>query len=169
MTRAQKNKKSTVIVFTDVHGDTHNLLKLVPVMEAADAVLFLGDGISSLEVLPETVTSKLIAVRGNTDFFCRVPSELLVEIGGKNIFITHGHVYGVKSGWEEIARMAHASGAHICLYGHTHTYAKTSFRGVMVINVPPIGNKRTSCGGSYLELVINGDKVTSSVKKINVI
>ena len=167
MEKKTTEKPIKVIAFGDVHGHTHNLLALVPQMEGSDSVIFLGDGVSTLEVLPKSINKKLYAVRGNTDFFCRLPDELLLEIGGARIFIAHGHTYDVKKvGPEEIAEAAFELGANLCLYGHTHKYEKKIKKGIKVINVPPLGTSRTKEGGSYLEVTITKQEIVTVVKKV---
>ena len=155
-----------IIVFADIHGNTHNLLKLVPIIEKADTALFLGDGVGSLEILPNYINKKLSVVRGNCDLFCRLPDELVLEIAGKRILMTHGHIYNVKNTNREIIKAASDNNVDICLYGHTHDYSEITSNNTMIINVPPLGTSRTLQGGSYLELVIQDGQVTSTLKKV---
>lgn len=159
--------KITLVAFGDIHGGTHNLMELVPVMERADGILFLGDGVSSLEILPRHLNKKLHAVRGNVDFFCKLPDELLVEIGGKTIFMAHGHTYGVKSSHDEIAKMTENYGADLCIYGHSHKYDRVVRKGVEVINVPPIGEKRTDLPGSYLIIEIENGNIKCELERLD--
>jgi putative phosphoesterase len=60
------------------------------------------------------------AVTGNCDFTRRNETHKIVELCGRKIFITHGHVYGVKSGYEKIISAAKGAGVDLCLFGHTH-------------------------------------------------
>jgi len=147
-----------LIAFADIHGHVHNLQKLIPVIEQADYGLFLGDGISCLETLPDHLNKKLRVVKGNCDFFMRVPDEQFLEIEGKKIFITHGHNYGVKRSNSEIKKID----ADLILYGHMHEYQVDGH----VIGVPPLGDSRTTQGGSYLEILIDGDNINCNVKRV---
>lgn len=44
----------------------------------------------------------------------------LAPFGGVLFFYTHGHLFGVKSGYERIAEYAADRGADVVLFGHTH-------------------------------------------------
>ncbi|MCL2570624.1 MAG: YfcE family phosphodiesterase [Firmicutes bacterium] len=158
-----------IIAFSDIHGNTQNLLKLVPHLETADVCLFLGDGLATLEVLPNNVNKKTYAVKGNGDVFCKkTPEEMLLEIAGKRIFMAHGHTYNVHVNTDRIQKMAIECKSVICLYGHNHKFEKKVFRGITLICVPPIGTTRTEEGGSYLEIIIDEEgKVLTEVKTIN--
>ena len=64
----------------------------------------------------------IVAVRGNCDAYSRSDAEenLLFNADGVRIFMTHGHRYNVKLGYESLANAAHFSGAQLALFGHTH-------------------------------------------------
>jgi predicted phosphodiesterase len=64
-----------------------------------------------------------------------MPIYRLIDVGGYKVFMTHGHAYSVKSGYDEICREASRLGADIVLFGHTHVptleyIEKGSIRGV---------------------------------------
>lgn len=59
-------------------------------------------------------------VRGNCDIGSDDPAEGLAPFGGVLFFYTHGHLFGVKSGYERIAEYAADRGADVVLFGHTH-------------------------------------------------
>ena len=145
-----------VIAFSDIHGHTRNLMKLVPILEKADAVLFLGDGLESLEILPETIHKKLFAVKGNCDPFSSFPNEVLVEIAGKKFFIAHGHKFGVKNNIKLLANTAKEAGADIALYGHAHKFNVAKQHDIPIVGVSPIGTNRTLEGGTYVEIILSG-------------
>ena len=83
-----------VLVVSDVHGRVTPLRWLLK-NETADALFFLGDGLYD-------------------------PAEGLAPFGGVLFFYTHGHLFGVKSGYERIAEYAADRGADVVLFGHTH-------------------------------------------------
>ena len=143
-----------IIAFADVHGNIHNLLALMPALVKADAAIFLGDGFSSLEVLPREIEKKLTAVKGNCDLFCPLPLEAIVEVEGVKILITHGHAYDVKNTLTKIAARAKEIGCEVCLFGHSHVFDEKKVDGILCITVPALGTSRTTNGGRYLELMV---------------
>ena len=150
----------TIIAFADIHGNIFNLMKLIPLIERADLAIFAGDGYSSLEVLPSTVARKLVAVKGNCDMFCPLPSQAEAEVNGVKIFVTHGHNYDVKGGdFGAIASAAKKNGASVALFGHSHKFAQADVNGVMCINIGALGTSRTENGGKYVKIVIDGGAV----------
>lgn len=110
------------IVFSDSHGDYDALERIMERhCENAELFIHLGDGERELEYLryvyPE---KKILFVRGNCDYASSAPDYDLVDFCGKRIFFTHGYLYGVKGGTEQIVEEAHKHAADILLFGHTH-------------------------------------------------
>lgn len=155
-----------IIAFGDIHGHTHNLLGLMPKIEGSDVAIFLGDGEATLEVLPYSLAKKIFAVRGNCDMFSGLPTELLLEIEGKRILVTHGHLYHVKSGRGAIIKATTEQKADIALFGHTHHSQEFREGSTLFINVPPLGTSRTDEGGSFLEMTIDKGKITHRFCKL---
>lgn len=59
-------------------------------------------------------------MRGNTDFGTSQVTERIVELGGKRLFLCHGHTYGVEAGLTRLYLRAKELGCHAALFGHTH-------------------------------------------------
>ena len=109
----------TFLVASDTHGRADLLLEAFR-RARPDGVLFLGDGLRDLNILPADTT--LRAVRGNCDWFVRedAPPVRVEEIVGYRIYMTHGHLQGVKLSLDAAIESAAAAGADVLLYGHTH-------------------------------------------------
>ena len=131
-----------IIVFSDVHGATHNLQKLSPLIEQSGMTFFLGDGLAALETLNKKSAAKILVVRGNCDLFCPLPTEQIIETNGKKILVTHGHRYSVKSGYKHLAARVDETGVDLALCGHTHRY----YHNGKILNVPALKD------GAYIEL-----------------
>ena len=126
----------TIPIISDSHGNSRRLgnilQKLSAIGENPSELIFLGDGTNELiRNLPEGL--RLYAVYGNCDNYGGaidldiidgegnvVPIERIEDLGGKRIFMTHGHKYGVKGGLTHAISRAAILGADILLYGHTH-------------------------------------------------
>ena len=98
-----------VLVVSDVHGRVTPLRWLLK-NETADALFFLGDGLYDLD---QAIAANgaapdypIYRVRGNCDIGSDDPAEGLAPFGGVLFFYTHGHLFGVKSGYERIAEYA---------------------------------------------------------------
>ena len=111
-----------ILIFSDSHGGISNIEKMLErQISSPDAIVFLGDGLRDLDRV-DTGESELYCVRGNCDFYSPLEQdEQLISLGGVRIFITHGHLYSVKSGFSALAERAMRIGADALLFGHTHT------------------------------------------------
>ena len=124
--------------FDDIVEYRQSLLKDGEVLE----VIFLGDGLSGIFQSRQYGNVILHAVRGNCDYDAiyspfgeKMPFSSLINVGGYKVFITHGHLFSVKSDKDEICREASRLGADIVMFGHTHTpfleyIKKGSARGI---------------------------------------
>ena len=114
-----------ILVFSDSHGRPDNMTEaLSRQIKKPDAVIFLGDGLKDFMYL-EPHDIPIFSVSGNCDGSLFEAFEPTVEsrtvlLGGKRIFITHGHRYFVKHGLSELIRAAVDADADIALFGHTH-------------------------------------------------
>ncbi len=116
-----------LLVVSDSHGRYESLARVMNMHSDADAVVFLGDGLSDLGradagSYPFTVFS----VKGNCDGFSLLshgldsPEELVFSLGGFRFFAMHGHTRGVKYGYERAINAALEKNADVLLFGHTH-------------------------------------------------
>ena len=114
----------TLLVLSDSHDRVNKIEAAIKRNKNAEAILFLGDGLSDLD-RAELLGIPVISVRGNCDFLassslCDSPEERMVSFGEYNIMMMHGHTRYVKGGIERAAAHAAQAGADILLYGHTH-------------------------------------------------
>lgn len=114
-----------LLVLSDSHGRADNIrLALERQATRPDTVLFLGDGLSDFRYV-DLGDIPLISVRGNCDMFRfdggeLPPSELVVNLDGRNILMLHGNTRGVERGLDRAIMRAVEADAEVLLYGHTH-------------------------------------------------
>lgn len=155
-------------VFADSHGDHNALDELLERMGPLDAVCFLGDIARDAEHLRLRLADMpnrppLYAVRGNNDVFstCELPWEMLIELGGMRVYMTHGHRLSSLMG---LAYKAQECGAQIALFGHTHRPLRETVQGVLLLNPGSAGN---FCrGGSARASVLVIDKGHCDVTEV---
>ena len=73
-------------------------------------------------------------VPGNCDYAPAVPQSLTLELDGVRIFVTHGHLYGVKRDLTALAGAAKDAGARLALFGHTHIQHLEERGGITLLN-----------------------------------
>ncbi len=152
----------TMVVLSDTHGSRRTIERLYPLFAENDYIVHLGDGNRDMAEVFSAFPEKTFVCRGNCDFpvsYGREGWELSVE--GVKFFFCHGHAYGVKTTLERLKEEALRRGAKVALYGHTHIARTEEADGVLLLN--------PGCAGlytaqpSYAYIVVNGEKVTSSV------
>ena len=110
-----------ILVVSDSHGRLDYLMEIWK-KETPDIVLSAGDYSEDVEELSYIhENSKYFIVRGNCDFMDHTNDDNLeLELGDKKIFLTHGHLYGVKSSYHYLRLEAEERDANLCIFGHTH-------------------------------------------------
>lgn len=159
------------LIFSDSHGRSDAMQAAIDrQLHAPDSIFFLGDGLRDAETLL-TGRSHLFSVRGNCDFVWdpSIASEQLLPFGEHKILITHGHLFGVKSGLGGLIAHAAQLGADITLFGHTHQPLAISLsqsetplgRPMYLFNPGSIGYD-----GSFGTLTLRGENVLLSHGRI---
>lgn len=150
-----------LLVLSDSHGNIIGIREAIQRNRDADAIIFLGDGISDIESVASADTEHAFyAVRGNCDFsaYIRgVPVSRAETLDfGRRIFITHGDTYGVKSGYDTILQAGVSRGADIVLFGHTHQPLEyyDSSTGVYLFNPGSISREY---GGASFGIITLGN------------
>ena len=86
-----------------------------------DQIIHLGDLMDDAESLGYAYpTLPVCMVPGNCDGWTMAPLKKQICLAGRQILLSHGHLWGVKSGYAAAIADARACGAHILLFGHTH-------------------------------------------------
>ena len=129
-------------VLSDSHGDHEALDELLEKMGYLDAVCFLGDVARDAYHIGDVLlqrpnTPRLYSVRGNNDWGSILPLDQFIELGGKRIYMTHGHMV---SSVLSLAYRAKEMGADIALFGHTHSAFQEKLDGVLLLNPGSAGN-----------------------------
>jgi len=111
------------LIFSDSHGKPAAMQKALDRQIAPPhAVFFLGDGVRDLESVGFG-RSALHAVRGNCDWLLgnyHFQTEQILNYASCRFLITHGHEYGVKSGYGALIARAVELDVDVVLFGHTH-------------------------------------------------
>ncbi len=149
-----------ILVVSDTHGDIRNLAEVIRINSTAEVVIHCGDGADELEEAKRMFPDRMfISVRGNCDFCTQSPYTETIILEGKKIFVTHGHLYSVKSDLLKLSLGAKENGADVVLFGHTHMPLELYQSGVYYLNP---GSLR-GYGGSYLLLEISPSGIMTRI------
>ena len=138
-----------ILVFSDSHRYTGGMIQAIEEQQP-DLVVHLGDLQRDAEELALLYPKlSMVTVPGNCDGWTTVPSVKQITLQGRSILLSHGHLWGVKSGYEAAIAQARSAGADILLFGHTHQPLCQQLEdGLWVLNPGP---SRSSYGTILLE------------------
>ncbi len=121
-----------IVVCSDSHGNWKGLQEIID-RERPEVLLFLGDGERDWHMVEVPRTTHFMAVCGNCDFMAMEPSYRRIELCGKRIFMTHGHLYGAKQGLYGLSLQVEEKPADLLLYGHTHHPQLDNYNGCLYL------------------------------------
>jgi putative phosphoesterase len=136
-------------VVGDIHGNYSGLTKALQEMGRVDELLFTGDGYREIARLEAESGVKVVGVVGNCDFYSEFAKEYFFAYEASRIFLTHGHIYGVKQGLTRIALAGRSRGADLVIFGHTHLPLDDLCQNVRLFNPGSLSAERSLGGPSY--------------------
>lgn len=110
-----------ILVFSDSHRSLSGMYKAID-LHHPQQIIHLGDMMYDAEEVAEHYPKlPFCLVSGNCDgWSISVPVKKQIILAEKSILLSHGHRWGVKSGYDMAIADARAVGADILLFGHTH-------------------------------------------------
>lgn len=136
-----------ILVISDTHGDRHTLHRVILSQPKAQVVIHLGDGSDDMEDERFLHPKKMfLQVRGNCDWGSALPPVGQIQLENRKIFYTHGNLYNVKYGLDEIKLAARLQKADILLFGHTHVPYTEFDKGLYVMNPGSLRGAQASYG-----------------------
>jgi uncharacterized protein len=156
-----------ILIISDSHGYTSMFTKVLQRHPKIEFVIHLGDDSNDTSRITQIRPNATIeAVHGNCDKQKRFPTEKLLELMDKRIFITHGHNYGVKSGLASLAIKGVKEKADIILYGHSHIAKTEMLDGIWVVNPGSISLPKASNKGTYAILELSKEAINARILEI---
>ncbi|MCI9093232.1 MAG: metallophosphoesterase family protein [Coprobacillus sp.] len=149
-----------ILVLSDSHCFNENLKRIITKYKnQIDIFIHCGD--SSLPIHDPLLTSFNIVVKGNHDI-----DNFPHYIKYHNICITHGHLYNVYAGYDELIQLCKKLDCHICFHGHTHVPTYQIHHNIHFINPGSIMMNRGTYGyGTYAIITLTNHHL--SVKFYN--
>ncbi|MEH7343702.1 metallophosphoesterase [Bacillus sp. JJ1532] len=149
-----------ILIVSDSHGLTDELAEIKENSMEIDKLIHCGDSeLKSDHPCLESFT----VVRGNCDVDNSFPEELVEDLGGHKVFITHGHRYAVKSTLLNLSLRAKEVGAKIVCFGHSHNLGAEMIDDILYINPGSIRQPRGRKEKTYVIMDIEKDEICLSV------
>lgn len=147
-----------ILVMSDTHSDANVIEQVKKYYPNMDAIIHCGD--SELNMSHPSL-SGMTVVRGNCDRDKSFPEESIVEVDGVKVYVTHGHLYNVKTSVLNLLYRGKEIGADIVLFGHSHVLGAEQIEDTLFVNpgslLLPRGRKEKSFA------IIERDEVQWSV------
>ena len=122
------------LIVSDTHGMDSTFEKVLLQEAPVDMLIHCGDIEGSEEYFELLSECDTYFVRGNNDFYSPLSSEVIFELKGYRVMVTHGHYYGVSMGIDWLMEEARAKNVDIVMYGHTHRPDFQQEDGLIVLN-----------------------------------
>ena len=123
-----------ILIISDTHRSHAGFDEALEMAGRIDYLIHLGDIEGGEYYIEERAGCPCYFVAGNNDFFSALPRELEIILGGKRMFLTHGHGYGVSMGTERLIEEARDRKADIVMFGHTHRPYYEDLGDLIVLN-----------------------------------
>jgi putative phosphoesterase len=145
-----------ILVISDSHGNWQQAIRAWEQAAQPETIIHLGDGCRDTDHLSLISGREVIRVAGNCDIGLVEARELLIEVGNKMLLLTHGDIYGVKSGLSRLEQRGKEVGADIVLFGHTHHATIVTLSGMLIINPGTLMPSGSHATFAVLELTDSG-------------
>src|SRR5690554_5293591 len=114
-----------------------------------DVVIHTGDNYEDLKYIQRKYNSNVIGVKGNCDWEEDVAEERVEILGGKKVYITHGHLHGVKYGLNGMFYKGKELQTDIVIFGHSHMPVYLIEEGMILLNPGSISLPRRNSVRSF--------------------
>lgn len=152
---------SRILIVSDSHGSTE-LLEGIEKKHGNEVDLMIHCGDSELAETDAAIRN-FKSVKGNCDFLGDFPEDETHEVNGKKIFVTHGHLYSVKSTLVNLFYKAKEMQADVVCFGHSHILGISMVEDVLFINPGSIRLPRSRTERSYVILELNEGRASLEI------
>lgn len=154
-------------IISDTHGRQLTLRKAINTLHDVDLIFHLGDLVTDATYIKNTEDIPIVYVAGNCDYPADVDVNIVYTLDGYEIFLTHGHLYDVKFGYEKLAYKAKELDVDIVLFGHTHIPEIFKYDDILFINPGSLGLPPNGYKSTYAILETGNGKVEARLGNIS--
>lgn len=161
-------RKKKILIISDTHKLHKNLDIVLEKELPADCIFHAGDVEGREWEIEFGYGCQTYIVRGNNDFFAKLPSEVEIQMNGHKIFMTHGHADLVTMTLEHLKRKARAKQADIVIFGHTHKPYLEFEKDMVIMNPGSLSYPRQSNRlPSYIVMEIDENgKISAEIRYV---
>ena len=135
-----------ILVISDTHGDNRRVYDIFDRLPKIDLVIHCGDYKKDADELAKHIGQiRIESVKGNCDSHLSTDFSI-VETEAGDIFVTHGHDFGVNYSLDGLAEVALDYGCKAVCFGHTHMPLCIEHKGILMVNPGSLNEPRgASC------------------------
>ena len=141
-----------LLVMSDTHGDAEVIERVKGYHKDVDAVIHCGDSELPYD---HPHLEGMERVAGNCDSDKNYLDEILFRIGDVLIYVTHGHLYDVKSSPMKLMYRSQEVGANIVCFGHSHIIAAEYLNDTLFLNPGSLLKPRGIVEKSFMVVTIS--------------
>jgi len=138
-----EKKNRRYLLASDTHGNTQYLENVLRAF-SFDGLIFCGDGEgleNGLAYLPGC-PAEIYMVRGNNDWNPGLANDIVIPLGDRKAFVTHGHRYRLYEGIDALGTAAMARTCEFCIFGHVHRPVCRRYGSVVFLNPGSLAEPR---------------------------
>jgi len=150
-------------IISDTHGNLEGAELALAKMGHIDLLIHLGDYYEDGIRLKERLNANIVMIKGNCDRGPQGEEELVLDLEGLRLFLTHGHQYEVKMSLNRLYYRALELGCQIALYGHTHIPENIKKSELLILNPGSVAQPRGGSRASFGLIEIREGKITSEI------
>lgn len=154
-------------VMSDSHGDYAAIEQAILLGGDIDFWMHAGDLCSDADYLAACTGLRVLSVAGNCDgLAAKYPPDEFIKIGGKKIWLTHGHNAKVKYGLHELLFWADQYEADVAIYGHTHV-VDVSWHGKLLVLNPGSVARPHYAKASFLKITMEHNDIVTNLVELS--
>ncbi|AWE08244.1 YfcE family phosphodiesterase [Lysinibacillus sp. 2017] len=141
-----------LLVMSDTHGDVEVIERVKGYHPDAAKMIHCGDS-----ELPynHSAMQGLERVKGNCDHDSNYLEEIVFQVGEERVYVTHGHLYEVKTSPMKLVYRAKELGATIVCFGHSHILGAEYIDDIFFVNPGSLLKPRRIKEKSFVTITIS--------------
>ncbi|MFF2755095.1 metallophosphoesterase family protein [Psychrobacillus sp. NPDC058041] len=120
-----------LLIMSDTHSNSKTMEQVMQYHKDVDAVIHCGDSELDFSYFED---KQIHVVKGNCDFDTSFPNEVIFQVENETIYVTHGHLYQIKSTLMPLFYRAQEVQASIVCFGHSHLLGAEVNNGILFVN-----------------------------------
>jgi len=149
-----------IVAVSDTHGRNEVFQELRLRHPQASAFLHCGDSETD-----EYALDGFVSVQGNNDYYSSHPMEIILNLEGVRLYMTHGQYLRHFNRIESLILKAKEHQCTLVLHGHTHIFDVQELDGITLVNPGSLYHNRDGSSPCYALITILGGRI--SVQRID--